>query len=231
MGLWEGSPMVRKMLQAVRSGAAKDRSRIFKDYIAQLPRPLSIVDLGGAAGMWKRWGVTEADHLHLTLINNHHIDKSHQKEELYGSFIKAEQEDVLRLGPEFLEPFDLVFSNSMMEHLESREAQARLASTIIRSGRPYFIQIPNKKSLIDPHFPHPFAPFFACLPRTIRAALLTLHPLGSGNRSKNYRESLRRMGFYNPIGQKELKALFPEAEIESERLFGLPMSIIALRKK
>ena len=210
-----------KIVRAIRTNAAKNRSRIFRRYIANLPRPLSIIDLGGASDMWKRWGVTELDQLHLTLVNNHHIDKSHQEEAPFGSYIQKQTEDVLTLSPSFLRGFDLT----------SREAQLRLAAAIMQSGRPYFIQVPNKKSLVDPHFPHPFAPFFASFPMRLRAALLTLHSLGSGNRSPNYQEALKRMRFYTPIGATDLKDIFPEAEIEIERIFGMPISLIAIRKR
>jgi hypothetical protein len=67
----------------------------------------------------------------------------------------------MAMSEEEFRGYDLIFSNSFFEHLEHRAAQARLAKIIVASGVPYFIQVPNKRSPVDPHFPSPFVPFFA----------------------------------------------------------------------
>lgn len=223
-------PIVQSCLGNIRAGAATRRSRRFFKFIEDLPRPLSVVDLGGSAEMWRRWGVSGDHQVRVTLINNHHIDSTHRNEHLPGEFIRERMGDVLNLSRNDLAEFDVVFSNSMMEHLSSREDQARLAARIIECGKPFFIQVPNKHCIVDPHFPHPFAPFFAMLPRPMQARLLTMHPLGSGSRSQDFGAALKRMQFYTPIGRRDLAGFFPGAAVEAEWSMGLPISIIASQK-
>jgi len=210
-----------------RAAAALRRASRFIRFIDQIPRPVRIVDLGGAAEMWRRWGVTDAHQLRVTLINNHQIDTSHLNEALPGRFVDERRQDVLDLTEADLAEFDVVFSNSMLEHLSSRAEQTRLASVIAGSGRPFFIQVPNKNCIVDPHYPHPFAPFFAVLPKAVQARMLTLHALGSGTRAANMQDALRRVQFYTPIGRRDLARLFPGSTIDTERLMGLPLSLIA----
>lgn len=181
--------------------------------------------------MWARWGVTEADGLQVTLVNNHHIDKSHQGELMPGSFISDRKMDVMTLSGEELASFDVIFSNSMLEHLSSRVDQVRLAASITSCGRSYFVQVPNKNCIVDPHFPHPLAPFFAAWPKPLQARMLTLHRLGSGSRCANVEEALRRLNFYTPLNRQHLSRLFPGAKMVTERSFGIPLSLLVMALK
>ena len=192
-----------------------------------MPRPLRVVDLGGGAAMWRRWGITAADDLKITLVNPHESDTTGRVTLDGLPFINEREADATELTPEDLRAFDLVFSNSMFEHLSSREQQVRLARTIIDSGRPYFVQVPNKASPVDPHFPHPAVPFFAMYPREIQARLLTLHGFGGGRRARSIEDAYDRLGHYFPLGRTDVRRLFPTAQIQTERNLGLPMSLVA----
>src|SRR6185437_11417705 len=57
--------------------------------------------------------------------------------------------------------FDLVFSNSMVEHLPTWDHQKCCADEIRRVGSRYWIQVPNRHFPIDPHY---IIPFFQYLP-------------------------------------------------------------------
>lgn len=220
--------MNNTLIMKARSAAAGRRAKRFLYFIQKLPRPVRIIDLGGSAEMWARWGVTEADRLLITLVNNHHIDKSHLGERLPGNFVSVCQMDVLKLCKGDLTSYDVVFSNSMLEHLSSVEEQARLAASIIDCGKPYFVQVPNKDCIVDPHFPHLLAPFFAAWPKPLQVRMLTLHHLGSGNRSVSLVDAMRRLHYYTPLNRHSLRQLFPGATIAKERTFGLPLSLVAL---
>jgi hypothetical protein len=122
-----------------------------------------------------------------------------------------------------LREYDVIFSNSFLEHLEDRRTQARLAGTIVESRVPYFIQVPNKRSPVDPHFPSPLVPFFAMYPEWLRARLLTVGAFGSGGKAPSLARARLRMKFYIPLGDSELSALFPNATLSFER----PLIVIA----
>jgi hypothetical protein len=192
-------------------------------------RPLRIIDLGGTVPFWRGWGITADDRLHVTLINNHHVDKTAAGYGQPGPNIENCLMDANDVTVGLLRSFDLVFSNSFIEHLGSRSEQATLASKICESGKPYFIQVPNKSSPLDPHFPSPFAPFFAMYPRRMQAALLARFRLGSGTKSGSVEAAMERLRFYNPLGLSDVKAMFPGAKFALERPLGVPMSVLAWR--
>lgn len=124
--------------------------------------------------------------------------------------------------------YDLIFSNSFIEHLRTPGAQRKLAQAIVASGVPYFIQTPNKLSLVDPH--RPFAPWFALYPKGLREALLVLSSFGNGSRCRSLSEARESQDHYNPLGVRDVRALFPDAWLIVERPFGIPMSILALSR-
>jgi hypothetical protein len=216
------------LIGAVRARAARQRSALFRRFVAGLPRPLRIIDLGGSAQMWSRWGVTAADGLQIVLANDHRMDTTHRSEALPGRFISSWAVDVLDLLPSSYEEFDVVFSNSMLEHLPSRDAQQRLAATIAATGKPYFIQVPNRRCIVDPHFPHPLAAFFGLWPRDLQVWAHHRHALGSTGRAKTREAAAAAIDSYHPFSRRDLARLFPDAAVVTEWNLGLPMSLVAL---
>jgi hypothetical protein len=217
------------IIGAVRARAARNRSSLFRRFIAGMPRPLRIIDLGGSAQMWARWGMTGADGLQVVLANDHRVDTTHRSEALPGHFISSWAVDVLELLPSSYADFDVVFSNSMFEHLPSPEAQARLAAAVIASGKPYFVQVPNRRCIVDPHFPHPLAAFFALWPRGLQAWALHRHALGGSGRARSRAAAKAAIDTYHPLSRHELGRLFPGAHVRTEWNLGLPMSLVAMK--
>jgi hypothetical protein len=222
-------PSAASFIGAVRARAARKRSTLFRRHIEALPRPLRIIDLGGSAQMWARWGVTEADGLHIVLANDHRHDTTHRSEPLPGRFMDTWSVDVLELTAETFGRYDLVFSNSMLEHLPSRRHQAVLAAKIMESRKPYFVQVPNKHCIVDPHFPHPMAAFFALWPRPLQVWAHAHHALGSSGRAGSMHAAQRAIDNYHPLARRELAGLFPGARVVTEWNLGLPMSLVAMR--
>src|SRR6202007_1225101 len=56
--------------------------------------------------------------------------------------------------------FDVVFSNSVIEHVTPLKEQVRFAGEIQRTGRRYFVQTPNRWFPIEPHYLFPLFQFF-----------------------------------------------------------------------
>jgi hypothetical protein len=217
------------LIDQYRRRAALKRSALFRHELEPLPRPMRIVDLGGSEQMWQRWQFTERDGIEVVLANHHLYDTSHRDEAHVLPFVSDWTVDVRALTASDLSAFDLIFSNSMIEHLPSRSDQEALAHRIAESGRPYFIQIPNKHCVVDPHFPHPLAMFFACWPRSLQAQVLARHPLGSARVPTTVPKALQALeDTYHPLSRKDLAALFPQAHILTEWNLGLPMSLVAI---
>jgi SAM-dependent methyltransferase len=124
--------------------------------------------------------------------------------------------------------FDLVFSNSVIEHVGSRAAQARFAAEIARVGKQYWVQTPNRYFPIEQHL---WTPLVHWLPRAWQAAILkrfsvwklvTNHDAAQREFYVNhYLESIRL------FSASELRALFPGATIVRERFLGWTKSLIA----
>jgi hypothetical protein len=120
--------------------------------------------------------------------------------------------------------FDVAFSNSVIEHLAVAERQAQLAREIERVGHQYFIQTPDKRFPVEPHF---LAPFFHWLPKPVQRRIVRYGtPWGWITRStKTQSDAL--VNELRLLSPHELQAMLPAALIKHERLLGIPKAIIA----
>ena len=114
--------------------------------------------------------------------------------------------------------FPVAFSSSVIEHIPN-ELQPAFASEIRRVGRRYFVQTPNRYFPIEPHYQ---LPLFQFLPERVRRALNRRFTLGWRERG-SWEEA-------NLLSARDLKRLFPDAEIHREKLFGLTKSLMAVRR-
>lgn len=114
--------------------------------------------------------------------------------------------------------FGAVFSSSVIEHVP-KELWPDFAAEIRRVGKRYFVQTPNRYFPIEPHYQFPF---FQFLPRRAQRALNNRFSLGW--QQKGEWEEI------NLLTARDLRQLFPEAEIHRERVFGLTKSLMAVRR-
>lgn len=121
--------------------------------------------------------------------------------------------------------FDIVYSNSVIEHLGSLENQRLFANEIRRVGCRYYVQTPNKWFPVEPHLITPFIHYF---PKPVQKRLLRnftiwgLLTRPTIQQCDNFVREVRLLG-------KELRELFPDAEIWHERVFGITKSLIAAK--
>lgn len=113
--------------------------------------------------------------------------------------------------------FDVAFSNSVIEHVP-RDRQAAFAAEIRRVAHRYYVQTPNRWFPIEPHYQ---LPLFQFLPERLRRALNRRFTLGW--QAKGQWEEITL------LSARDLRRLFPDAEIHRERLLGLTKSLIAVR--
>ena len=120
--------------------------------------------------------------------------------------------------------FDLVFSNSVIEHLFTKENQQKMANEVIRVGKNYFIQTPNKYFLIEPHW---VFPLFQFLPFSLKVYLTQHFNLGHIPKSESKELAINQVNEIILISKKELKELFTHSEIYTEYFLGLGKSYTA----
>jgi hypothetical protein len=222
--------MLRRLRSAFSSRTRQQRRERFARFIDHLPDPLTILDLGGTYRFWLSWYDALGRDIRVTALNNHHIDKTAIR---HGSddpdWYDEIDMDVRDLSGSDIDEHGLIFSNSFLEHLEDFETQRNVAEKIERSNKPYFLQVPNKYSIVDPHFPFPIVPYFASYPRGVQARLLTYSALGSGNKEPNMTTALERLRYYNPLSDRDLSILFPSATHEPEKTLGFVRSLLVMR--
>lgn len=124
--------------------------------------------------------------------------------------------------------FDLVFSNSVIEHVGDAASQRRFAGEVARVGRAYWVQTPNRWFPVEQHLLTPLVHWLprawqrAVVPRfTVWAALVRVTP----DRRRFYLEHYLRD--VRLLGARELAALFPGARLIRERFCGVTKSLIA----
>jgi hypothetical protein len=124
--------------------------------------------------------------------------------------------------------YDLLYSNSVIEHVGGWEQQEAFAREARRVGRRLWIQTPAFECPIEPHY---IAPFVHFLPRHVQKATLRwFTPWGW--LQKPGKEQVRdAVDSTRLLGKREMHELFPDCEIVTERLAGLlPKSYIAIRQ-
>jgi SAM-dependent methyltransferase len=131
--------------------------------------------------------------------------------------VTVEQGDATRL-PYRDGEFPVAFSNSVVEHVP-RDLQPAFAAEIRRVAERYFVQTPNRYFPIEPHYQ---LPLFQFLPKRAQRALNRRFSLGWREKGRWEDTTL--------LSARDLRRLFPDAEIHRERLFGLTKSLIAVRR-
>ena len=124
--------------------------------------------------------------------------------------------------------FDIVFSNSVIEHVGGWEDQERRTQ---REGPAHLRQrcISCKRLTrffpIEPHF---LFPGFQFLPETAKVSLLMRFRLGWFPKAKTREEALRYAREIRLLTRREFQKLFPESRLISEKFYGLTKSFMAV---
>lgn len=192
------------------------RFELFKSLISTLPKPLRIIDVGGTQLFWERMDFVGDAETEITILN-----VSETKVTLPQ--IKSTIGDA-RDMPEFLDKeFDVLFSNSVIEHVGALDQQHRMANECMRIGKRLFLQTPNLFFPIEPHFLLPFMQF---APLWVKVFLTRHFRVGWYAKLPDKKKSVQRMRSVRLLTRSELQRLFPKAVIYRERLFGLTKSFI-----
>jgi len=193
------------------------RQRRMKAFINQLKpgKDDRILDVGGYPEFWAGSGIESF----VTILNLHPTTSpSNDKiSTVVGDGTDLKYDD---------DSFDIVFSNSVIEHVGTFERQRRLASECERVGKRLWIQTPARSFPVEPHFLTPFIHYF---PKSWRKKMLrncTVWGWLVRPSAKQIEDALDEIRL---LSDREMKVLFPGCTIERERIFGLTKSYIAVR--
>jgi ubiquinone/menaquinone biosynthesis C-methylase UbiE len=118
--------------------------------------------------------------------------------------------------------FDIVFSNSVIEHLFTKENQKKMADEIRRVGKNYYVQTPNFYFPIEPHW---LFPCFQFLPYNMRVFLTRHFNLGNYPKSSTKEKAMQRVDEVKLLSEKEMKQLFPDGKVYREKFIGMTKSV------
>ncbi len=197
------------------------RFKVFTSLLANIKtdKPIQILDVGGTEIFWERMKFTNKSNMHITLLNLENVDIKH-------SNFKSVKGDACDMSEFKDKEFDIVFSNSVIEHLFSFESQKKMADEVRRIGKNYYVQTPNYYFPIEPHW---LFPFFHWLPFKMRVFLTKNFSLGNYKKADSDEKAIRMVNEVKLLTETQMKSLFPDGQVYREKFFGLVKSITMYR--
>lgn len=178
-----------------------------------------ILDVGGTPANWALLDVRPR----VTILN---LPRAIEEDRESMTWIFA---DGCRL-PFRDKSFDIVFSNSVIEHLGGPTSHRDYAREVARVGIRYFVQTPNRWFPIEPHLLTPLVHFLPIgwqrrwIERfTVWEWLARPRPDQRAFYLKHYLDDIRL------LDGRAMQTLFPDARLVRERFLGLTKSLIAIR--
>lgn len=179
---------------------------------------MHVLDLGGTARAWAGAAALPA---RLVILNTEPsgFDESVASELVVG--------DACDPPPELRsERFDLVYSNSVIEHLGGHDRRKRFADTARGAAPHHWIQTPYRYFPVEPHF---LFPAYQFLPLAVRTAIgRRWGPTRRALRSMPARDAVDYVQSIDLLSVTDMHSYFPGSEIARERLAGIVKSLIAI---
>ncbi|MBX3577836.1 MAG: class I SAM-dependent methyltransferase [Rhizobiaceae bacterium] len=205
------------------------RSRRFQAVQALIEKVLSergrcdILDLGGTETYWligERFIEQNRRRLNITVVNTE--PQTIGRDDVF-TFVEgsATAPDLCR-G----QRFDLVHSNSVIEHVGVWRDMEMFAANARRLADRYYIQTPNYWFPYEPHFRFPG---FQYLPESVRARLIMRFSLGFFRRIEDRAEADDIIYHHRLLSTRQMRRLFPDAVVSHEKFMATNKSIIAIR--
>ncbi len=208
-----------RLVDGTDSWAAQRRKRRAGWLVETFPdlAQMSIIDLGGRVDTWANAEVRPA-HVHVVNLEPAPPDVPPWAEVDHG--------DACALpAPISTRRYDLVFSNSVLEHVGGHERRLRFAEAVHALADAHWVQTPYRYFPIEPHW---LAPGMQLLPVRGRAFVARYWPLGH-TPAESYRDAVHQVLWTELVDRAQMRHYFPHSKIKTERLAGLTKSLIAVK--
>ena len=178
---------------------------------------MTVLDLGGRVDTWERAPVRAA-HVHVVNLEPTPDD--------LPPWAEADHGDACGLPAHIAgRRYDLVFSNSVIEHVGGHERRLRFAETIHTMAPAHWVQTPYRYFPVEPHW---VAPGMQFLPVLARREMARKWPLAyTPGRTKE--EALKRVLWTDLLDKTQMRSYFPDSVLRSEKIAGMTKSLIACR--
>jgi hypothetical protein len=218
------TPQQKAELKAATSSFRRKRFARFLrvlDSISVQNRPIKILDVGGTEAYWTDKLEMMARPVEITLLN---LEAAKVERTNFRSFAGD-----ARAMPEFAGgSFDVVHSNSVIEHVGRWTDMMAMANEIRRIAPAYFVQTPYFWFPIEPHAR---TPLLHWLPETWRFRVVMARKCGFWTKCKTVDHAMRTIQSSTLLDKAMFRALFPDAEIVPEKFYGFTKSLMALRER
>jgi 2-polyprenyl-3-methyl-5-hydroxy-6-metoxy-1,4-benzoquinol methylase len=205
-----------RRIDSLATKLRRKRFVLFSSLISSLPRPLRILDVGGTEIFWERMDFIKED-VEIVLLNLSNVEVTYRN----LSNVAGDARKMVQFRDK---EFDVVFSNSVIEHVGEYYQQRQMAEEVSRVGKKYFVQTPNYFFPIEPHFLFPCFQFF---PVQWKVFLIRHFDVGWFKRIPDVQKATETVNSIRLLTEPELKKLFPGATIYKEKFFGMVKSFIA----
>lgn len=210
------------LVDSPTSVGARARARRWDLVAARFPdlARMEVVDLGGTAEAWRRAPVRPA---RVTVVNLFEPGESDESwiVPVTGDACAA-REALERAGHP--QRYDLVFSNSLIEHVGGHAQRAFLAAEVRELAPRHWVQTPYRYFPVEPHWLFPGLQF---LPMGLRARVAAAWPMAH-TKPESAAQAMSEVQWTELIGVAELRAYFPGSRVLRERAFGVTKSIVAV---
>lgn len=181
-----------------------------------------VLDLGGEPDYWRLFdrALLERCKVHVTLVNP-------QPFTVDDPMFEAVVGDACALDGFPDSSFDLVHSNSVVEHVGDWPRMEAFAREARRLAPRYYVQTPYFWFPIEPHFS---SPFFHWRSEQSRARALMKKRHGFAERAPDVGAAMRDVQHARLLDKTQFRFLFPDARHLDERFAGLTKSLIAIRR-
>ena len=210
------------MKETISNYFRKRRFGFFTNFMNQAsPKngPLRILDIGGTQQYWLNMGMVLTPQTEIVLLN---LYINEVTEPGFSSIVG----DASNLSGMNDQSFDIVFSNSVIEHLYTKQQQEKMAKEVARVGKSYFIQTPNRYFPIEPHW---LFPLFQFLPFSVQVFLTQHFTLGNIKKTKRKEAAINLVKEVRLLTIKEFQFFFKDAKIYKEKVLGLTKSFTAYK--
>ena len=192
----------------------------FIQHFLRLKGSCRILDVGGEEIYWKiAQEFLDESNIEIHLLNIAPVAVA-------GKKFTCLVGDAADLGHLRDNSYDLVHSNSVIEHVGSWRRMQTMALHVRRLAPAYYVQTPYFWFPYEPHFRFPI---FHWLPEQVRYRLLLNFSLGFGGKRDTVDAAVAAVQSSSLLDVRQFSTLFSDATILRERVLLLTKSLMAIR--
>jgi SAM-dependent methyltransferase len=190
------------------------------DHVISEKQACRILDIGGTSEYWETFGTDlDWDRVQVLAVNLTTPNAPTSRVELISGDARN-----LKKFPDF--SFDFVHSNSVIEHVGRWNDMVAMAAEVRRLAPRFYVQTPYQWFPMEPHA---VFPFFHWMPESWRYRIVMARACGFWPRQTDLGQAMNTIQDALLLDKRQFRYLFPDAQIVSEKVFGLTKSLIAIR--